>query len=165
MKIYEFIVLLKPDLTKEQIDVDVDRVRGVVEKAGGTIIKVNHWGKKKLAYEVKKHPKGYYIHFIFAVDPQAITELERTARILEDFMKFMTVKLEDKADIEAFLAKYPATVTPFAEEEEHRRPAPEGVAPAAEAGTEKEDEDSEPAGEKEADESGEPSGRESGEEE
>ena len=62
---YETIYILRPDITNEVIGQVNVKVRGVVEAGGGTLLKVENWGKRKLAYEVQKQMKGIYLFFSY----------------------------------------------------------------------------------------------------
>src|SRR5438132_1295998 len=60
---YETIFLVRPDLAEDLVDKIVERMRGIVQRDGGKVIKVENWGKKKTAYEVKKHLRAIFIRF------------------------------------------------------------------------------------------------------
>ena len=107
MRTYEYIVLLKPDLTDEQIQNDINRIRSKTDDKG-RVFSIDFWGKKKLAFEVKGFAKGFYIRFVMAAEPDHIGEIERITRIMPDVMKFLTVKLSDEADIEKLEEQYGA---------------------------------------------------------
>jgi small subunit ribosomal protein S6 len=74
---------------------------GVVEKGGGIRIKREDWGVRRLAYPVKNQPKGHYFLLDFVGTAQIVAELERHMRMLEDVHRFLTVKTEDRVDLEA----------------------------------------------------------------
>lgn len=105
MRTYEFFILLKPDLSDEQIKANIDRLQDVID-TNGRVYAIDFWGKKKLAYEVKKFTKGYYVRLVMTADPAHIEELERITRITQDVMKFLVVKLADQVDAEALEEKY-----------------------------------------------------------
>ena len=60
MRKYETIFILDPDLEEEQAQSVIEKVKGIITQTNGEILKVEDWGKRKLAYEVKKKPKGHY---------------------------------------------------------------------------------------------------------
>ena len=93
-QLYESIVILRPSLADEDIQKTLDKVKSTIEKSGGTIERLENWGKKKLAYEVKREKKGVYVQLNFHGSGVAVTELERFFRLEDAIMKFLTVKLE-----------------------------------------------------------------------
>jgi len=94
---YETIRILKASLTDEEVGRVVAKVRGIIEKGGGEIAKVEPWGKKKLAYEVRKEKKGLYVFVQFRGPASLVAELERQYRLSEDtIIKFLTVKCNPK---------------------------------------------------------------------
>ena len=102
---YELLVLLKSDIPSEKFQSILDRIQSVVTEGGGNILLVDNWGKKKLAYEVHKNSKGVYVLFTFLSSGSIIQELERILRLNQDVMKFLTVMLEEKLDIEKEIEK------------------------------------------------------------
>ncbi|MCI0530170.1 MAG: 30S ribosomal protein S6 [Nitrospira sp.] len=96
MNFYESIFIARPSLLDEEIAKINEKVKGIIEQAGGTVQKIENWGKKKLAYEVQKEKKGTYVFLFFQSDGKIISELERAYRLDDGIMKFLTVKLDKK---------------------------------------------------------------------
>jgi small subunit ribosomal protein S6 len=96
MRKYESFFIVQPELSEEALSAVSSKLQSVVEANGGTVASYVPWGKKKLAYPVKKNDYGYYILMKFAAGPELITELERNMRLDERVLKFITVKLEDE---------------------------------------------------------------------
>jgi small subunit ribosomal protein S6 len=94
MPIYESIFIINPNLTDEETAGIIKKMQDVVTKQGGEMLKFEDWGKKKLAYEVKKQKRGHYAFFQFKSAPAAVSELERTYKMTDTVIKFITVKLE-----------------------------------------------------------------------
>ncbi|MBI3994591.1 MAG: 30S ribosomal protein S6 [Nitrospirae bacterium] len=92
MLTYESIFIIRPNLTDEEVAKVVEKMKGVVEKNGGSILQAENWGKRKLAYEVEKEKKGTYIVFRFKGDGKVINDLEHTYRMEDSIIKFLTVK-------------------------------------------------------------------------
>ena len=80
---------------EEKIKAAVQLVQDVIKKIGGTVDKVDEWGKRALAYEVKKQREGYYVVVDFQADPTQISELDRVIKIHEEIIRHIIVKLED----------------------------------------------------------------------
>ncbi len=99
MKHYELLLVFKPTLTEEELKSKVAFVKEVLEKNEANIASINEMGTKKLAYEIKKFQRGYYVVFYFTAPASSIAEIERIVRINEDIIKFLTIKFESKKDI------------------------------------------------------------------
>lgn len=146
MRKYETFFILDPDLPDEVNNIVDDKIKTVVTSNGGMVLSYTPWGKKKLAYTVKKHTRGHYILMEYAGGPELVAELERNMRLDERMLKFITVKLEDRFDPEKEEArKTAAQPRPFGEDEDA-----EGRSGSVSEGDEEEmDEDEEGAGEEE----------------
>jgi small subunit ribosomal protein S6 len=93
---YETIYLLKQDLTTEQTDRVKERVRGIVEREGGKVVKFTTWGKKKTAFLVgNKQARAIFVHVSFLGTGRVVSEVERNLRNLEEVIKFQTIKVSD----------------------------------------------------------------------
>ncbi len=95
MRRYETIYIIRPTANEDDINTIIDRTNAVIEKAGGTIINLDRWGLKKLAYLIKKESQGYYVYTEYASIPEAVDEIERLFRIDENTLKYMTIKIQD----------------------------------------------------------------------
>jgi len=96
MRKYETIFILDPDLQEEQTTSTVEKVKGIITQANGEILKVEDWGKRKLAYDVKKKSKGHYILIHFLGSPALLSELERNFRVMDAVIKFQSVRLGER---------------------------------------------------------------------
>ncbi len=105
MRRYEALIVLDPDMADDDVKALTERFSGAIKDHSGEIIKIEDWGTRKLAYLVKKKDKGRYILFDFVSGPELINELERQFKITEDVMKYLSVKLDDEVDLDAFKAK------------------------------------------------------------
>lgn len=102
MRRYECVVILQPELPDDDIRNFTEKYTQLVKTSGGEVIKIEDWGMKRLAYLVKKKDKGRYILFDFVGLPALISEMERQLKISEEVMKYLSVKLDDSVDLEAF---------------------------------------------------------------
>jgi small subunit ribosomal protein S6 len=98
MPLYEHTVIARPDLSAQQAQTLADTFTEVVTGQGGAVAKVEYWGLRNLAYRVKKSRKGHYLHLNLEAPAAAITELERTQRIHEDVLRYLTVRVEKHED-------------------------------------------------------------------
>ena len=95
---YETIFLVRPDLAEDLVEKVVERMRGVVHRDGGKVIKVVNMGKKKTAFEVKKHPRAIFVQFHYLGDSKQVAEFERNLRMTDDVLKYQSVKLAENID-------------------------------------------------------------------
>ena len=109
MRRYETIIIADPDLSAEQRDPVLQRVGDVVKQGDGYLALTDEWGARKLAYEIKKKDRGYYIRFDFCATGAVINEMERFFRIDDRVLKYMTVLLDKTADIEKIKEEIAAT--------------------------------------------------------
>jgi small subunit ribosomal protein S6 len=100
MRRYETIIITDPDLSAEQREPVLQRVGDVVEQGNGYLALTDEWGARKLAYEIKKKDRGYYIRFDYCGNGEVVNEIERFFRIDDRVMKYMTVLVDKAADIE-----------------------------------------------------------------
>jgi small subunit ribosomal protein S6 len=91
---YESIFIVRPDLTGDAYTAVIDKFKGVLTDQGASIIKVDEWGVRKLAYTVKKQNRGSYVLVIFEAEPKIILEYERRLRLDESIIKFINIHLE-----------------------------------------------------------------------
>lgn len=91
MRSYESIFVLKPDLNDKKVDEQIEKVKEFVEKSGGRVITVEKWGKKKLAYLIKKNKFGIYVLIHFEAEPGLISNLQKNYKLNEDIIRYMTV--------------------------------------------------------------------------
>jgi small subunit ribosomal protein S6 len=91
---YELMVLLHPDL---EIDVEapIAKVEGLIEAAGGRVIKRDNWGKKRLAYRIKRQDFAIYVYFEINLDPTKVRQLENTILITEEVIRHILVQHEE----------------------------------------------------------------------
>jgi len=104
MRRYETIIIIDPDLSDEGRAPVLDRVTELIPQFDGTLILTDDWGAKKLAYEIKKKTRGYYVRMDFCGSGALISEIERNFRIDDRVLKFMTVLLDKDVDPEKILA-------------------------------------------------------------
>ncbi|AND86282.1 30S ribosomal protein S6 [Clostridium tyrobutyricum] len=94
MRKYETIFILHPSLDEEACKANIEKFKGVIENGGGVIDNVDVWGKRKLAYEIKKVNEGYYTLINFSADPELPKELDRVFRITDGVVRHIIVNNE-----------------------------------------------------------------------
>ena len=95
MRIYENLFIVKPDATEEEIDHLIEQMSKNVTSAGGTVDKVDKWGKRRLAYRVEKQREGSYVLLQFSAEPSVVKEFERRMRVQDSVIKFLTVRIDE----------------------------------------------------------------------
>src|ERR1022692_1112841 len=95
MRIYEELFIAKPDAPDEEVDAFIEQMKTTVSNAGGTVDKVEKWGKRKLAYKVDRYREGAYVLFQFSAGPETVKEFERRLRVSDLVIKFLTVRIDE----------------------------------------------------------------------
>jgi small subunit ribosomal protein S6 len=91
---YELIFVIQPDLEDEDRTVLVDKIQDWVSAVGGQVTKVDHWGQRKMAYEIRKFKHGFYVLMELSLPGDGTRELERRLQITEQILRYLTVRLE-----------------------------------------------------------------------
>lgn len=94
MRKYEVIFIVKP-LDEEAINGVVAKFENIITTNGGNIDKIDCWGKKRLAYEIKDNTDGYYCLFYITAEPAVINEVDRVMKITDEILKHMIIKDEE----------------------------------------------------------------------
>jgi small subunit ribosomal protein S6 len=134
MRRYESVWVVDGDLSDEEVKSAIDKFTRIIAAQGGTVVGVDEWGRKKLAYKVKSAARGYYILADFAGTPETVKELERNYRIDDRIIRYLTVKKSDKVNLEALQAEIDARAAkaaPAPPEAEAPAPAPAAAVAAA----------------------------------
>jgi len=92
---FETIFILRPDTNQDGIHTVNTRVRQVIDQLGGRLLKLDNWGKRKLAYEVKKQLKGIYLYWRYLGNAGVVEEIERNLRMLDSVIRYYTVKVDE----------------------------------------------------------------------
>jgi small subunit ribosomal protein S6 len=101
MRRYETIFIARPTITEDEITGVIEKTSSIIEGDGGTILKIDKWGLKKLAYLIKKENQGYYVYVDYAGISISVSEIERIFRIDDRILKYLTIKLADSCDPDA----------------------------------------------------------------
>jgi len=94
VKNYEIMFIVKP-LEEEATNAVITKFETLITVNGGTVEKIDRWGKRRLAYEVKDFIDGFYVLMHFACEPKVIAELDRVMKITEDIIKHMIIRKEE----------------------------------------------------------------------
>jgi small subunit ribosomal protein S6 len=101
MRRYETIIIFDPDLSDEDRGQLFERITGQIARGDGFLVVLDEWGDKKLAYDIKKKSRGFYVRFDYCGNGEVVDEIERYCRINENVLKYMTVLLDKDVDVDA----------------------------------------------------------------
>ena len=96
MRSYQSVLILKPDFDEPQVDETLEKITGLIQSHGGACLKVDKWGKKRLAYKVKKNRFGYYLNIYHTCENEKLSSLEAKYKLFDPIIKFMVLRLDDK---------------------------------------------------------------------
>ncbi len=94
MRNYDVIIIVHPELDETALTGVVDRVKGWIADAGGQTAKVDTWGKRRMAYSIRKQREGQYVVLNAEMEPASTAALERNIRLLEPVMRYMITAIE-----------------------------------------------------------------------
>ena len=101
---YELIYIIQPEASDEEKDRVSTRIKDVIERFDGSIVTIEEWGKRKLAYEIRRYTKGVYYYYILVGMPGVTQEIERNLKMFDACIRYLTVRLDDSVTPEAALA-------------------------------------------------------------
>ncbi|ADW17976.1 ribosomal protein S6 [Desulfobulbus propionicus DSM 2032] len=105
MRHYETTFILRPNLGEDQFTEIIDRTTAIINGDEGSIICLDRWGIKRLAYEINKEVQGYYVYLNYAAPGKTVDEIERIFRIDDRVLRYLTVKLGDSMNAAAIEAE------------------------------------------------------------
>ena len=108
MRRYESVWVVNGDLPDEEVKATIDKFTKIITAQGGTLVGVEEWGRRKLAYKIEGTFRGYYVLADFAGLPGAVKELERNYRIDDRVIRYLTIKKSDQVDQAALDAEIAA---------------------------------------------------------
>jgi small subunit ribosomal protein S6 len=100
MKRYDTFTILDPDLSEESRKPVIEKINDLILQKNGLLVEKDEWGARKLAYEIKKKTRGYYILFDYCGTGPLVSEIERSCRIDDRVLKYMTILTQDEVDID-----------------------------------------------------------------
>ena len=107
---YETVFILKPNLSSEKIEAVLAKTKGIITSSEGTIILSDSWGKRRLAYPVKKYKEGSYYLFHFQSEGKVIAELENLFETSDSVIKYITIKIKKSSKKKAEVKKEEKTI-------------------------------------------------------
>ena len=95
MRSYQSVLILKPDIEESRVDEALAKTGEFIKSNGGAILKTEKWGKKRLAYRVKKNRFGVYLNLYHTLEPSGVIDLEKKYKLFDLIIKFMVLSLAD----------------------------------------------------------------------
>jgi small subunit ribosomal protein S6 len=108
MRRYESVWVVNGDLADEEVKATIDKFSRIITTQGGTLVGMDEWGRKKLAFKIKGTTRGYYVLVDYAGTPATVKELERNYRIDDRIIRYLTSKKSDQVNLEALQAEIAA---------------------------------------------------------
>lgn len=99
---YESIYIMRATASTKDAEKVLDRVREVMESRGGKLLEVDNWGRRKLAYNIEKASRGVFVYLRYVGFEDLVAELERNFRLLDEVLRFQTVLLQPRVDLESY---------------------------------------------------------------
>jgi len=91
MKLYELTVIFNPTLDDASIQGEIEKIEKQITGSGGQIEKIDRWGIKRMTYKIQGHHQGMYVFCLFRAKPGLTTEIERSLRLNENVLRFLTI--------------------------------------------------------------------------
>ena len=95
MRSYQSVLILKPDIEESRVDEALGKIGEFIKSNGGACLKTEKWGKKRLAYRVKKNRFGIYLNIYHTLEPSGIIDLEKKYKLFDLIIKYMVLYLAD----------------------------------------------------------------------
>lgn len=95
MRNYEVMLIVHPDLDENALNELIDKVKGWIGDSGGSVEKVDRWGKRRMAYEIRKQREAHYVLLHAKITPAFIAELERNLRLNEMMLRYLIHVVEE----------------------------------------------------------------------
>jgi small subunit ribosomal protein S6 len=133
---YEFTYILDGVLAEDQIKDLVGRINKLITSNGGEVIDIDEWGMRQLAYPIRNRNNGYYVNLYFTSGPDVPAQLERTLRIEESVLRFLTLRLDAKMKRHYFKYKAQRDAAPTPKVEKSEETVPTSAQPRPEKASE-----------------------------
>jgi small subunit ribosomal protein S6 len=92
---YELVVILNPEIGDDAVPNSIQRVEQGITSRGGEVMDSNHWGRRRLAYPIKRHMEGNYVVTQVKLDPAQVPDLEASLRISEDVIRHLIIRADE----------------------------------------------------------------------
>ena len=104
LRSYQSVIILKPDLDGPQLDQAIEKIEQIFKKSGGAVLSLEKWGKKRLAYKIRKHKFGVYLNIYHTCEAAKTSELEKEYQLFDLIIKYLIIRLDEK-DVERIMSE------------------------------------------------------------
>ena len=95
MPFYETVFIARQDVSTQTVETLADQMSTILSDNGGEVKKTEHWGLRNLAYKIRKNRKGHYVLLALDAEPAAVAEMERSMRLNEDILRYLTIRVDE----------------------------------------------------------------------
>jgi small subunit ribosomal protein S6 len=92
---YELVVIVNPDVPDEELPNTIEKLGQLITGRGGEVAEVDHWGRRKLAYPIRRYSEGNYVMTQFKLDPTQVADLEASLELTEEVIRHLVVRVEE----------------------------------------------------------------------
>jgi len=92
---YELVAIISPEITEDELPQATEKIKELIERQGGKVISLDHWGRRKFAYPIKHHGEGNYVVTRLELEPGRTAELEVSLRLSEELLRHLLVRVSD----------------------------------------------------------------------
>lgn len=103
MSLYECTFIIRQDATTQEVEKITSTLSNVISENEGNVLKVENWGLRSLAYEIKKNKKGHYVMLVLDAKHSTVKEMERRMKLTEDVIRHLTVKIDSFNDKDSIM--------------------------------------------------------------
>ena len=96
---YELIYIMKPDATEQEVNDLHGQVAGIVERLGGTIVKTDTWGRRKMAYEIRHNKEGFYVLEVITGSGELMKEIDRRLKVIDLVIRHLVVRVDEEQGV------------------------------------------------------------------
>jgi small subunit ribosomal protein S6 len=89
---YELAVVLNPEIGDDAVPASLERLQQTITARGGEVVDVAHWGRRRLAYPIKRHFEGNYVFSQIKLDPNVVPDLENNLRISDEVIRHLIIR-------------------------------------------------------------------------
>lgn len=96
MRLYELTYIISSDVDEQEYNAAIAQVQKWIEEAGGKMVNIDQWGRRKLAYDIGEFSEGFYVSFQAEMNPQSTAELERSLRLFDKVIRHLLVRADER---------------------------------------------------------------------
>jgi small subunit ribosomal protein S6 len=138
---YEFMYILSPEVEEEDLEAVVGRIGQIIADGGGQVLRVESWGRKRLAYPIRRFREGHYVLAYIQLDPGAVAQLRSRLALTEEVIRYLLLRSEE---LPPEVAKAATPEEPATAEQPEAEPVAEPAEEATEPASEPAEEPAEP---------------------